>query len=112
MGYKWPKEVKFNMMIMISVVVMVMTIMVINMVLVIMTIIVIMRSDPLVKRGIHCDYIKMEMLNLTKKFTVFLQAEERPLVQHFDGKVVITIIVIITMFVTTGVVTIVVVIII
>ena len=47
----------------------------------------------------------MEMLNLAKKFTAFLQAEERPLVQHFDGKVVITIIVIITIFVTTVVIT-------
>ena len=37
MGYKWPKEVKFNLVVMISVVVVVMTIMVINMVLVIMT---------------------------------------------------------------------------
>ena len=32
-----------------------------------MTIIMIMRSNALVKRGIHCDYIVMEMLNLLRK---------------------------------------------
>ena len=65
MGYKWPKEVKFNLVVMISVVVVVVvvTIMVI-MVLVIMSIMMIMRNNALVKRGIHCDYIVMETLNL------------------------------------------------